>query len=141
MTRLAALFALSVLAGCDVLDPLETDPNVANIESVTLATAPDGGERLFVRLATRFDTTDSEVTSDPTSLALDIPGEFVVTTNEGRLNDGESLTVELRRCTEACATSEAVGRGVVEPNEWAGSERSVAVGATSVALAYRKTSS
>ena len=141
MARFAPLFALAVLVGCGIIDPLETDPNVASIESVTLTTTPGVGERLFVRLSTRFDTTDTGVTSGPASLALDVPGGFAVTTNEGRLNDGEPLSVELRRCTETCGTSEAVGQGVVGPDEWAGSERSVAVGGTSVTLAYRKTSS
>lgn len=139
MARFASLFTLAALVGCGILDPLEIDPNVANIEYVALAAAPSGGERLFVRLATRFDTTDTEVTSG--SLTLDVPGGFAVTTDEGRLNGGEPLSVELRRCAETCSRSEAVGQGVVEPDEWEGSERSVAVGGTSVTLGYRKTSS
>ena len=141
MTRLAVVLAVSVLAGCDVLDPTETDPNVAHIDAVTLATAPAGGGAVFVRLATRFDTTDTEAAPGPFPLALAVPPGFAVTTTDGRFHDGEPLTVELRRCAETCTTSASVGGKTLAPDAWGGAERTVTVAGTSITLTYRKTSS
>ena len=141
VTRLAVVLAVSALAGCDVLDPTETDPNVAHIDAVTLATAPADGGAVFVRLATRFDTTDTEAAPGPFPLALAVPPGFAVTTTDGRFYDGEPLTVEIRRCTETCVTSVSVGRETVAPDAWADAERTVTVAGTAVTLTYRKTSS
>ena len=130
---------LTALAGCD---SVLFDPNVARIDAVSIASAPSEaqGQAVFVRLATRFDTTDTEAAAGPFPLALATPSEFVVVTSDGEF-EGYALSVEVRRCVDACATSEGIGRATVEPDGWRGSERSVEAGAVRVTLAYRKTSS
>ena len=109
---------------------------------MTLDAAPAEarGQALFVRLTTRFDTTDTEAAPGPFPLALATVSEVEVVTTDGRF-EGETLALEVRRCTTACTSSEPIGRTVVEPDAWRGQERSVAVGGVGVTLTYRKTTS
>lgn len=138
----AVLLGSVALSGCDLFDPVHTDPNVARIDAVSVASAPAEVQShvLFVRLGTRSETTDTEAAAGPFPLALATRSEVDVVTTDGRF-EGEALSVELRRCSLTCSTSEVVGRATVEPDGWPGSERTVDVGTTRVTLVYRKTTS
>ena len=143
MTRpLTAALAVSLaaLGGCDLLDPSQTDPNVARIDAVALASAPAGGGAVFVRLATPFDAADTEAAAGPFPLTLATASEVEVVTTDGPF-EGEALSVEVRRCGATCAASEVVGRATVGPDGWPGTERSVEAGGVRVTLTYRKTTS